>query len=251
VDGKLEQISALIPHKDSLVSYIDTSKLKPGYQYTYCITQESTSHIAGKYSKPVYVTALSSRDPLPIAIQFTAQRDGKRAQLFWEDLRLQNKTILSYQLFRKSAADVGFVKLALISSHAHSYMDSTLQQGNEYLYGLSCIDAGGTMGTMAQSNTITYPSPEMPSVQGIRAFTEASATRLTWDKPLETTSVNKYNVYRYERDGAPVLLGSVTGAESQYIDNTAAKSTFYFYYITCVAYDGNEGLASIPVGIAH
>ena len=253
VDGVLKQISNLILFKDSLVTYIDTtSSLKSGYQYTYSVVQESSSHIQGKFSKPVYVTIIKNNDPLPVEIQLTAQRNGKSAQLFWEDLTLQNKTIINYQIFRKTKSDKDFVKLVSISSHLNFFVDSTLQQGNDYQYGLTCVDFNGKSGRMAQSNRIVYPAFTLPTANGIRAFIEKdNGIRLSWDKPQENNSLKGFNIYRYERESQPKLLGTVSASQIQYKDIAAIKGAFYFYYITCVGIDGKESEASIPVGVQN
>ncbi len=256
VDGKLEQISQLIPAKDSLITYVDNdSTLSGQVTYAYAVKAENTSYVKSVFSDTVYVRPAISTKPLtPTDIK--AMVNGNSASVFWDDMSALQDGIDGYDLLRKeinkngkSAGDYVVVNDTIIPPYQNHFTDTKVERGKKYLYSVRSKDIFN--GTSDLSNPVIIEVKKNPVIPpaGIAARKISGEIEISWDGAGQEDLAG-YKVYRYERGKRPALLGTVkNGSELLFKDKKTIKSHLYFYYVTSYLLNGDESNPGSEVGI--
>lgn len=84
----------------------------------------------------------------------------------------------------------------------------------------------------------------LPAPSGLRTHGEDTQVRVLW-KPLPAPGAGGYNVYRADTLLVPVtsahLLGTASGTDSTYVDDTAVLDKTHYYVVAAVDGDGHLG----------
>lgn len=228
-----ERITDLLPAKDSINSYLDTSaNLQPSLLYVYSVISESLSNKVSKHSVLAYVTGVPSATTalLPTPRNVKVAVETSRVRLFWYDMRLLDPNLAFYNIYRKSNNDTGFT---LISSHYPvdftSYQDSITEPGVGYVYAMECVDDNDRVSAQTITERVYMPaSPLLPPV--IAATAADNSIMLTWERIIDKR-VKGYTVYRYTRGNEPEKIARVDAEALRYEDTKASKGNTYYYYL--------------------
>ncbi|MFZ1081294.1 MAG: hypothetical protein WAO19_05140 [Candidatus Kryptoniota bacterium] len=253
---ELSLISGLLPKRDSVTLFIDTSNVLSGkLTYAYSVRAENESHIFSKFSDTIHVRPNIPTHP-QAPMEVSATMEGKAIQLYWNDMRSMDGTARGYFVFRREAAVKGkqegkFRRLmdSLLTASHNRYADTTAVEGRIYEYAVQAVDVFGgasPMSTVSRAEIIPV-TPIPPG--GVRARLTTAGIMVQWDGTSQP-DLKEYRVYRYERRRNPISISTVRPADPlKIIDKSAKKGTLYFYFITAVDAKGVESDRSQEVGI--
>ncbi len=251
-DDSLVLISTMIPPGDSLTTFIDSSEtLLPGKTYLYAVKAENTSHVRSVYSDTVAASPIKPENLIP-PTGFAGYVQNGLAVLYWDDMRKYNETVMAYHLQRK-VMEKGEEKVdldTLFFADVNSYNDRQIEEGKSYTY---ILTAQGkyeeSKPSVPVSIKVDKKKPLPPAALKIRKTD--NAILLEWDKGIDK-NVAGYEVYRYQRGKAPVLITSLPKDQSPLVeDNTAVKGALYFYYVLSVAMDGTKSAPSSEISVVR
>ena len=253
VDENLELISDLVPPGDSLTVYKDTSSgLQAGYTYAYSVIAENTSHIRSPFSDTVYVFPLLKENLIP-PTNLKAYLEPDGVQLYWDDMRLINKTVTGYTIYKRGLSsggkDVEPAKIdTMLFPENNNYFDKDIDSGKSYEYFVRSYGVNESVSELS-SGAVVEPKVILPPAP---ARVTASATQngilIKWDKPAEN-NIDKFYLYRYRRGEQAKKLAEVSyDGKSEYLDASAKKGKLYFYYVVSVSKQNVESRAGSEVG---
>jgi fibronectin type 3 domain-containing protein len=229
--GKFERITTLLPLKQN--SYLDTSKiLRPATLYGYSVVSENLSNVVSDNSVIAYVTPqeASASRPWVTPRNVKAIADNNHVRLLWYDMRLLNKGMIYYNIYRRSDKDTVFKMISpnYLASFT-SYNDTTTIAGLKYTYALEGADAAGHTSAQAVSNTagIAMPIVKAPD---IAAFSTTQAITITWEDMFEKR-VGRYGIYRYVTGGQVEKIGEADASARVFNDKNVIAGTTYHYYL--------------------
>jgi fibronectin type 3 domain-containing protein len=251
----LQLISGLIPRRDSVTVFEDTSEALSGkVHYAYAVRAENTSHLISGFSDTVYVRPLIPTQP-PTPLNLTASVEGRTVQLYWEDMQPFDDALDGYVVYRreftrKEKKQPEFKKLtdSLLSATHNRYTDTTLQVGKVYEYAVQAMDIFGGISGLSAAVRVETTSPEPIPPAGLRAMRTADGVIISWDPTVQPDLVS-YRVYRYQRGQKAVLLETVKEEVPEYTDRSAKKGQLYFYIVSSVLKSGAESRPSDEVSI--
>ncbi len=255
VRPELHLVSGLVPRKDSVTVFEDTSGVLSGeLTYAYAVRAENASHVFSSFSDTVHVRPnLPTHPPTPLGL--TATVEGRAVQLYWNDMRPSDHTISGYFVYRKDIVSgkgkSEFVKLndTLLAASRNRFTDTTAEAGKKYEYAVRDRDFFGGESEMSTVSTAEIPEVMPLPPGGLRARTTNDGILVQWDKTIQP-NLSEYRVYRYERRQRPVRISTVKSSGSlETLDRSTRKGDLYFYYITAVNTKGVESGRSMEVGI--
>ena len=258
IDGKLEQISQLIPAKDSLMTYIDNdSTLSGQVTYAYAVKAENSSYIKSAYSDTVYIRPAVATKPLT-PTDFRAKVNGNSVNLYWANMSALQNGIDGYDLLRKEinktgkpVGDFKVVNDSTIPPFQNNFTDNDLESGSSYLYRVRSKDIFGGLSDLSNPVEVKINSISVIPPAGISAKKVNGGIEITWYE-AELQNLSGYRIYRYERGKNPIYLGIVkNGSGPVYEDKKVKSGHLYFYYVTSYLISGEESKPSLEVGIRY
>ena len=255
ITPELHLISGLVPRKDSITVFEDTSTTLSGeLTYSYAARAENASHDFSQFSDTVHVRPLITTHP-PTPLGLNATIEGKMVQLYWNDMRPTDNAISGYSIFRREIErgkkESKFVKLndTLLSVSRNRFTDTTAMEGRTYEYAVRDYDFFGGESQMSMATLVEIPEVQPIPPGGVRAMVDKNGILVQWDKTLQS-SIREYRVYRYQRRLRPIRISIRRPAEAlETLDKNARKGNLYFYYVTAVNSKGAESERSNEVGI--
>lgn len=249
------QISSLIPYKDSLISYTDTSSsLSGALQYRYAVMSvslngvlsDTSNIISERPDKPVYPSAPA---------ELKANVREKSTWLYWKDMNNDDYDIMGYSIFRRQISENGkpvteFQPLVdttkLIENN--NYVDSSVVPGTSYQYAVQSVNIYGGRSSLSYPVTvrieITRDNIIPPS--GLHAQVVPEGIMLQWGK-FDSKIISEFRIYRNKRGEEPTPVASVKS--NQYLDRNVSKGELYFYHITSLGKGGKESIPGEEISI--
>lgn len=232
-DGEFERITTLLPVADSLNEYIDSSTtLQPSLLYVYSVVSESLSNKVSRHSVPAYVTGIRAGT----AVLLPAPRDvkvvlsNKFIRLLWYDMKLLNRNLSFYNIYRKADGEQEFRPVAARYPAAFTaFTDTTVQEGTGYVYAVECADEEGHTSAQAITEVLNMPAARMLPPD-ISVTAEDGAVLLTWQQGTDLR-VNQLAVFRYTRGGEPEKIATVFVNDFRFKDTGVKKGNTYYYYL--------------------
>lgn len=251
----LHLVSGLVPRKDFITVYEDTSSVLSGkLTYSYAVRAENASHVFSPFSDTVHIRPhIPTHPPTPLGL--TATVEGNNVQLYWNDMRLIDNTISGYFVFRReimsARKETGFVRVndTLLAAAKNRFSDTSAEAGRTYEYSVRDDDYFGGESSMSAVSRVEIAAVAPIPPAGIRASVITAGVLVQWDGTFQP-SLKEYKVYRYVRRGKPINVSIVKSVNSlETIDRTAEKGNLYFYYVTTVNAKGIESERSQEVAI--
>jgi len=140
--GELKQLTSVIKPSERL-SYTDTSVI-PGKAYCYAIAALGEgSGISRLSDSAAIMVAANGRITVPYNLRF--RNDNTHIMLFWENLVLNDGQVKGYNVYRRTGAAEGFVRLTHtpLSALTNAYTDSTTFTGKTAEYAVVSIGPDG------------------------------------------------------------------------------------------------------------
>ncbi len=249
----LKPISDLVPCKDSVTVFVDSSPgLSGKVQYGYAVRAENTSHILSGFSDTVYVRPLILTQP-PTPLNLLVSRGDTGVRLYWTDMVPLDDALDGYWIYRREVRSAqnlaGFKKIndSLVSANHNYFTDTTVAEGKIYEFAVQSADIFGGKSTLSAPAQIELAISLSLAPALVRAERAEEGVLIQWEEPSED-SIAAYKIYRYERGKEPRLLARVAKGSTEFLDKTASAGNLYFYYLTCVNTKGSESQPSDEVG---
>ncbi|MEO7100571.1 MAG: LamG-like jellyroll fold domain-containing protein, partial [Luteolibacter sp.] len=214
-------------------SYTDTN-LAVGSPYYYVVSTVD-GILESVNSTEASATTMA---PPPAPVDLTATGGDAQVALAWA----ASPGAASYQIKRSLNSDGPY---AIVASGVTgtSLTDTGLTNGTAYYYVVSAVNLGGESANSTEASAT--PLPPVPSApSGVTATPGDAQVALAWSA---TSGAASYNVKRSTVSGGPYTLIASGLTAPNYLDNTVANATTYYYVITAVNV-GGEGSASTELG---
>lgn len=252
----LAQISDLIPYKDSLMNYIDTSSsLSGALQYRYAVISENFSGVMSQLSN--IITERPDKPVIPLTpdkLEVIVRENS--AWLYWDDMNKGDFDIIGYSVFRRQVSESGaplsdFLPLADTMNllEYNNFVDTAVIPGSSYQYAVQSVNIYGIRSSLSNFATaqLEIKTDYMIPPSGLRAQQVFEGIILNWGE-IETERLAGYRIYRYKRGEDPTPVATVNTAV-QYTDKTVLNGELYFYYITSLYIDGKESRPGEEISI--
>ena len=141
--------------------------------------------------------------------------------------------ILSYNLYRGTAAGAEAAAPLQTGLKAASYADTAVTTGKTYCYKVTAVDAAGPGDQSTEVSALAEVVPLAPT--GISAKAKSNTEiDLTWNAPASSV-VSTYNVFRGTKAGGESTTPLATGLTATvFRDPGATKGTAYYYRVAAV-----------------
>lgn len=253
ISDSLVQISPLIPARDSIVTYTDTTIADNRGQYLYSVRAENTSHILGPFSDTAAVSVPAGPAPAPSHLMGYAE--GTAAVLTWDDLYENNAMVAGYVVHRRELGKNGktwssfHAQSDTIPPEQNNFVDTSLVLGVVYEYAVQTISFTGKESNRSEPLRLQAAFSPVPAPAGLTAVSSRGSVVLRWN-PLESTDIVRYNIYRYQRGQKPGRLAGVKASDDPgFTDKTVRRGQLYFYYVTSVSTSSIESTPAMEVSI--
>ena len=204
-------------------SFTDTSAAK-GTEYVYtvrCVNKDGKIYTSGYFETGMKFTALAT----PKISSLSAASNG--VKIGWSSVAKAEK----YEVFRKTGSGSW---VALTTTNATSFLDTTAKSGNKYSYTVRCISADCrtyTSGYDTAGKSISFvAAPKLSSVSAT-----STGIKISWGK---VSGAEKYRVFRKTPNGNWTTIGNT--AYTNFTDIQAKKGTTYTYTVRCINNSGNS-----------
>ena len=189
----------------------------------------------------------------PSGLSAQVDASGIAIALTWE-APADGSTLSGYQVLRRApATEANFVVLADdTGSTETAYTDTTATPKTSYVYRVRAVNAHGESQTSKPAQVFFRPvMPGRPSGLSAQVDDSGTAIVLTWDAPVDGSTLSGYQVLRRATatESNLVVLADDTGStDTTYIDSTAAPDTKYVYRVRA-RNDAGLGQVSRPAYI--
>jgi fibronectin type 3 domain-containing protein len=254
ITPELHLISGLVPLKDSLTVFEDTSNSLSGkLTYSYAVRAENESHLFSPFSDTVHVRPhILTHPPAPLGLTATVEENV--VQLYWNDMSQFDNSIQGYNVFRREiigGKPSRFIKLndSLISVSRNRFTDTTAVAGRLYEYSVKDYDFFGGESPLSLTSRAEIPKPRPIAPSGVRGRVTETGIIIQWDGTFQP-DVKEYKVYRYQRRQRPILIANVKASgDLEATDKNVKSGGLYFYFVTTVNAQGIESDRSQEIGV--
>ena len=253
--AKLERVSELIEFKDSVTIYTDTSKiLSPKKVYSYSVQALSTSNIEGALSDNTHIQPVGITVP-PVPFNFNAIASGNTIKLFWDEMRIEEPSVVGYLIFRREHGSANFEKISSknLSAVNNNFTDSGVIPGKTYEYYVRTVDAYGGLSNTSMSTSAVIPETlqlKPPAPAAIHGEVTDEGISLSWGEILGG-DISGFNLYRHDGDSESKKIAMIPKNSSSYLDTTAKKGNIYGYFLTSYDSLNSESNPSKEVKIKY
>lgn len=144
--------------------------------------------------------------------------------------------VFGYNVYRSTDSTFAGPPLNATLLPTNGFVDTTVTRGVLYLYAVSAVDSGLAEGKKSLPVSVLAGQPEIP--QGLSAVGGRGEVTLFW-APNPEPDIDHYNIYRSTAPNLPFgNIGSTTGAETTFVDQTVQNGVVYRYQISAVRVDG-------------
>lgn len=246
-DAAFTLVSPMISTGQSVYSFTDTSnQLQAGGVYQYVVRTINDNNQLSRPSdtvsaNPAIIRAIAS----PVNLRY--REGGGKITLLWDNMRQWESDLLGYKVFRKSG-NGSFARIPndSLQPDRNFFVDSSLNVGTTYVYGVKAFDNSGSESEMA-TITIAPLVEQLPGPpSGISVSQSGDAVFITWGQL--SGGFKAIKIYRSEPGAQPNLVATITDADS-FNDKNVTKGKLYFYQLATVNNAGKEGERSEKVSV--
>ena len=200
------------------LSYTDTA-VENGTEYIYgIISLRSNGSYLNKLEEGGRILYEKNYRPT-----LTIAKDNSGVRISWDAIDEAAK----YRIYRKTEGGA-WVRFA--PTKGLSYLDTDVESGTEYIYGIISFDANGAaLNKLVEGGRILYEKTYRPTLTIAK---DNSGVRISWDAIDEAA---KYRIYRKTEGGAWVRFAPTKGLS--YLDTDVESGTEYIYGI--ISFDAN------------
>ncbi len=241
--NEFELISNLIPDSEEIYTYADTSSsLKSSTIYEYVVRTFNQDRQMSENSDTVTAYPLIKvKLRIPGDLRYSLR--GNVAYVYWEDQTELGENILGYKVYRKfNDGDWEIMNQDSIQPRKNFYNDTTLFTSGTYTYGISAWDLSGNQSEMGEIIIVKEKEPLVSPPGGISVMQTSKGIYIRWGQM--SGNITGFNIYRSESETDPVLIGTVSADEYHFIDENIEDEALYFYQLSAIDNNGEEGRKS-------
>ncbi len=246
---EFRQVSHLINGNTNLFSYTDTSRiLRGGEVYQYVVRAISNDDKNSASSDTVSVSP-GIKVHLTPPVHLTADVDDKSVSLLWDYMNRWDNNLVGYKIWRKNETNQWQLLDNDSFQPAKNFFDDTLTSPGVYTYGVASWDSFGNESEKSVITvTIEGVQPVAPPA-AIKAFQSGDAAFLSWGQIIG--NISGFKIYRSVAGGNPEAIRTIPKDADSYTDNNVERGKLYFYQISVLDENQNEGPLSenVPVRI--
>ena len=165
-------------------------------------------------------------EPEPVGpapeISSIQSRNSTRLRLTWNAV----PDAVSYQVYRSSASNGTYSKIAAVSGSKTTYDDGTVQAGTAYYYKVCTVFKDEKVSGLSKA----YSGKTLASPQITKAVSKnSSQIEIAWNGVADAT---KYELYRCEiEDGTYEKIKTLKAGQVSYLDGDIESQTTYYYKV--------------------
>jgi fibronectin type 3 domain-containing protein len=243
-------VSNLIPARNNMILWEDTTGISPVRFYGYAAKSENASHFQGDFSDTVY--SKSAKQVItPEVIGLTADYHETYNQLYWTDMQFIEAPVAGYILYRKEMPSGSMTRLndTVVSADKNSYADRSIASGKSYSYSVVLVDGFGNKSNQCNPVLVRPPVISLKPPLNVAANSEENGIRISWGT-VQSHTLKEFRIYRYTRGSKPIIAGSVpAGSIIEFFDKNVIKGQLYFYYVITIDNDGRQSNPSTEISI--
>lgn len=248
-DGDYVQISPLVPIKENLNRFTDTTKLMPETTYFYSVKAESDTYDKSGFSDIAsYRIEANAKNflkpPTDMNITF---RDGK-VLLTWENLNATIPQVLGYRVYRKGFDDKDYKLLTTkpLSFKQNFYEDSTFLSEGKYQFVVVSTDLGGGFSEKSLPTNLDLSNRFVMVPDYVGAELGATEIKLKWTG-VEIDRIKSIKVYKAIENGDFKVVATIPKNKQDFADNQVEKGKTYVYKVSTIDLNNKESQTSDPV----
>jgi hypothetical protein len=220
-------------------SYIDTADgLSGGNTYYYSVITQNLMQDTSMHSNVVEITPNRKSDiQPPLTADFYLSTEG--LIISWQDVSELDNLVGGYVLYKKANQDSEMTKIVELIKGT-TYTDTEVNMGDKVEYAISSVSYRGDEGQRSQP---FYYDSKITHLAKMNTFSAKNIDEgiLIGIPTVIIQDRAKYKIYRQDDDGATKLIGEIKSGDFEFIDKTVRENTNYFYGISIVFSDGQEG----------
>ena len=235
---------------DKIMTFYDTSSvMNSRIFYNYVIESINSSNKVSERSNMVQCRPNKNTNvmvPRSVNIYF----QDSLIHLSWENIMNEDVFVAGYQVYKKKGTD-DFFEPVFSENQINTknyYTDEVYERGENYEYQIEAIDIAGYPSLSRISGHIKIPNSVIPEPVVLSVLSLSDGVRIEWSKPNDS-SIQNYDIYRYQRGQEPVKIGLVESSIESYLDINVQEGQLYFYMIKAIGKQGIESDFSDEVGI--
>jgi len=160
--------------------------------------------------------------PPPKELDLVADGSGN-ITLLWT--AVENGAVAGYNVYRKTE-NGPFEKLNQELLSVNTYRDQTLAIPGDIIYQVESVNQGGKPSRLRTEATTVFQPQQIKLV--VSCMHTRNGLQLQW-VPLETTDIEKLQIFRQKNDEEPVLLTTIENSRGTYTDTQTENETAYIY----------------------
>lgn len=245
-DGSFQQVSPMILISEGKGSFLDSSRLKPEFNYFYAVKSESDTYDKSGFSDSLFYQPVLNRQPAylkppyDIHISYT----GSTARLIWENVHEESPQVLGYQVYRKTEEEKDYRLLTPepLPFSENIYLDSAFNGAIKLEYVLVSVDRNGNAGTRSLPVSLDLTDTYVLTPQETGFTVDTKGITLKWTA-ISTGQVKNIKIYRAEDDGKITLVSTLDNRKTHYRDIAVKKGKSYTYQVATTDIRGKENRA--------
>ena len=245
--------------------YIDTSIHDGRKNYKYGVRGVNYDNVQTDFSN--FVNGRLNIIVLPLSpLGLRSATDGPRALLQWKDMKVNDRYIKGYNIYRKTMntgetlsnveltqswiQESGYKKINDQLLESPVYTDNGIGIASYFGYIVTSVDVFGqeSLGTSVVIKASSIPTLQPPADLYVRK--KGNGFEVSWDKNLGQEVIG-YVLYRRTADQKePEQLEILSASITLYTDSKIMKGVLYFYSVACKSESGT-GSRSIEKSIRY
>lgn len=164
-----------------------------------------------------------------------------------------NSEDLKYSvLYRQKQKDMNQVKLMEwnVKDSLKMFVDSTLNAGEGYRYKIIASDEDDNI-SVSNNPYMLFETGFRKKITDVKFSVDRTLKKITLNWNYNEKGVEKYVIYRCKKGGALIIIKTLKGDVSSFVDTTASISNIYEYRIKPVFTNGAEGIISDVIEVEY
>lgn len=237
-------------------TYIDT-KVEKGKTYRYRVILLGFKGKELKRVEKKLKVVVPEKPPEPKKVE--AEASDSEVKIKWSYIKYrggENDRTVGFIIYRKeeNGKTIRLTQAPVLRIEGWlSYIDSTVENGKKYTYGVEAMDIIGVKSSRVFSNTVQPVDKQAPLVpMGLKAIDDnKGSVLLLWNISPEIDA-SYYNIFRaksLKADFVKINKTPVSVDKPKYIDKEVTGGYVYYYRVSAVDKSGNESKQSGPATI--